>query len=98
MSYFNIYTWMIDKLKLQGDLLLAYALIFSSLRFHQNTFLLFSDTVDSMSRLFKSDKEKTVKVIEELEKQKLIKLDRCHVNGQLYAAMHIYVPDDRYDS
>lgn len=92
-SHINLCGWMLTELNLSGDLLLAYAWFYNCYRFHQNKYLLFSETVDFMSEWFKYDRVKTRELITELEQRKLIELELVKSDDKHYAKIKINEPE-----
>ena len=90
----HLRSWMHTELKLTGDLLCAFAIIYDALRFHQNLYISFRQTIDNMSVWFDSDRKRTLELLEELERLNLLLIERVQVDGETYAKITIYEPNE----
>ena len=91
----HIGSWMRTEFNLSGDLLIAFAIIYGSLRTVQNKYLCFGPILDTLSEYFDSDSKRTADLVEELVRLNLIHVDRLSSGGQIYAKITIHEPENK---
>lgn len=92
VGYIPIAGWMRTDLNLTTELMIAYAWIYQHYKLNQNHYFNFGEMIDNMSPWFKSDVEKTIELIEELNRRNVIELDRYldKKSGHTYAKIKIH--------
>lgn len=90
-GYIPVAGWMRSELDLTDELLLAFAWIYQHYRLVKYDFR-FDQMLEQMSPWFGSDTEKTIEIIEELDRRKVIEIERHLHNGQTYARLKINEP------
>lgn len=96
-GYIPVAGWMRSELDLTDELLLAYAWLYQNYRLVKSHFI-FAQLIENMSPWFGSDAEKTVELIEELDRRKVIELERCHFDDRTYARLKFNEPKTIYES
>lgn len=86
--------WMRTDFDFTNELMMAYAWIYQHYKLNQNHYFNFAEMLEDMSPWFGSDVEKTVGLIEELDRKKAIELDRYldKETGRTYAKIKINEP------
>lgn len=88
----KVHEWMISKLKLSGNELLTYAIIYD---FSQDGKGVFSETSWYLAHTLYTTREAALRILKRLvEKKHLIKIDKI-VNGVRRCDYKAVIPDDR---